>query len=670
MKIALCLFKYSPFSGLSRDFMRVLRESQQRGHEVVVYASQWDGDRPDDIELVELKTFRRTNHACNAAFYRKLSSRLDRQRHDVVIGFNKMPGLDIYYGADYCYVGRVSPKYPQLYRLTSRYRQMAAFEKAVFGPESKTVILSLSERERIVYRQYYATADHRFHILPPTLDRDRKLQQDQKIVRTQMRGQLEARDDEQLVLFVGSGFKTKGLDRAISAFASLDDETRLRSRLLVIGEDESAAFRRQANRLRVADKVTFMGGRSDIPQLLAAGDLLLHPAYNENTGTVLLEAIAAGLPVLATDVCGYADHIEKADAGVVLHSPFRQETLDTTLGDVLSSPLRAQWRSNGLRYGQDPALYTMPETVVNTIEQWKRPTQERSAASLGDGATRHFYLRNDLEQAFDSATDIETIMDMQGENFREAPGRRTIRFDRNNSGYFLKAHTGVGWFEIIKNICYGRLPVIGAANEWHGIHWITRLGVQTLNVAGYGMSSGNPAKRRSFIITDEIDNTVSLEDYFVGPDRCRFDTPQKLEIKRRLIRQVANVACKMHESGANHRDFYLCHFLMRTPLPVNADPSIHLIDLHRMQLRRRTPQRWVTKDIAGLYYSCMDSDLTQRDFLRFIRHYRGRPLREVFAGEKAFWEKVDFKARALYLAEARRAKRVTDTYADSQTEAG
>ncbi len=670
MKLALCLFKYSPFSGLSRDFMRVLRECQQRGHEVVVYASQWDGDRPDDINLVELKTFRRTNHAMNAAYYRKLKSHLDSGDHDIVIGFNKMPGLDIYYGADYCYVGRVSPKYPQLYRLTPRYRQMAAFERAVFGSDSNTQVLSLSERERIVYRQYYETADQRFHILPPTLDRERRLQQDHGHVRASVREELSAGEDEQLVLFIGSGFKTKGLDRAIAAFATLDDETRLRSRLLVIGEDESTAFKRQANRLRVSDRVSFMGGRSDIPQLLAAGDLLLHPAYNENTGTVLLEAIAAGLPVLATDVCGYASHIEKADAGAVLHSPFRQETLNSALYDMLSSPLRAQWRSNGLRYGEDPALYTMPETVVDIIEQWQPPSPSALTDPHSDDTTQHFYLRSDLNSALASSTDIETIMAMQGENFREAPGRRTIRFNRNDKGYFLKAHTGVGWFEIVKNISYGRLPVIGAANEWHGIHWITRLGIDTLNVAGYGMSGGNPAKRRSFIITDEIANTISLEDYLVGPDRARFTTPKTLSIKRRLIRQVATVACKMHESGANHRDFYLCHFLMRTPVPDDADPTIHLIDLHRMQLRRRTPQRWVTKDIAGLYYSCMDSDLTRRDFLRFIRHYRGQSLREVFATEKAFWEKVEFKARVLYQAEARRARRVTDTYAESSTEAG
>ncbi|WP_163066577.1 glycosyltransferase, partial [Acinetobacter baumannii] len=66
------------------------------------------------------------------------------------------------------------------------------------------------------------------------------------------------------------------------------------------------------------DQVQILKGRSDIPRFLLGADLLIHPAYNENTGTVLLEALVSGLPVLVTDVCGYAHYIAEADAGRVL----------------------------------------------------------------------------------------------------------------------------------------------------------------------------------------------------------------------------------------------------------------------------------------------------------------------------------------------------------------
>jgi len=649
MKLAMCLFKYFPYGGLSRDFMRILRESQQRGHEIDVFTSEWEGDHPTGINVNELKSFRRTNHARNAAFFRKLKSRLDATDYDAVIGFNKMPGLDIYYGADYCYVGRVSPKYPQLYRLTSRYRHMASFEQAVFGPASCTHILSLSGNERNVYRQYYATADKRFHILPPTLDRDRKLEEDHAVVRQRMRRELKLEDQHHLILFVGSGFKTKGLDRAIAALAALDADVRQRTRLLVIGQDDSSAFRRRARKLKIHNQVSFLGGRDDIPELLTAGDVLLHPAYHENTGTVLLEAIASGLPVLATDVCGYAKHIERADAGMVLRSPFNQDALNHLLLEVLNSPKRRQWRMNGLKYGADPDLYTMPENAVDRIEDWVNENPHRFRATAENSDKDHqsrLYVREDLRNSLSDDTSIEAIMNLEGESFRVAPGRRTIRFERAQRSFFLKAHTGVGWFEIIKNFCYGRMPVIGADNEWHGIHWVKRQGIDTLTVAAYGTGRGNPARRHSFIITDEIDNAISLEDYLTGPARARFTTPEEIRFKRRLVKKVATVARAMHESGANHRDFYLCHFLMPTRQQLDVDPAIHLIDLHRMQLRRATPKRWIIKDIAGLYYSSMNSDLSRRDFYRFIRAYRGRPLKQIFASEGAFWTRVEEKALA------------------------
>jgi len=82
------------------------------------------------------------------------------------------------------------------------------------------------------------------------------------------------------------------------------------------------------------------------------------------------------------------------------------------------------------------------------------------------------------------------------------------------------------------------------------------------------------------------------------------------------------------------QDFYLCHFLLHLdPTPTAARLRLSLIDLHRAQVRARTPARWRDKDLAALHFSALGIGLTQRDLLRFLAVYFARPLRSVLRDE-------------------------------------
>lgn len=659
MKLALCLYKYFPYGGLQRDFLRILKECQSRGHEVSVYTSEWQGEKPENIQLNVLKSSRvGGNHVRDRRFFNQMQKATNQEHFDAIVGFNKMPGLDVYYGADFCYLGRTAPQYGPFYRLTPRYHHLYTFERAVFSRESRTEILSLSEREKSVYQQYYGTPEERFHLLPPTLDLDRRPIADRKRVSAKLRSELGVNASDVLLLFVGSGFKTKGLDRAIVALASLPKDALDKTHLIVVGQDQPTPYLRLARKLGVGERIKFLGGRMDIPELLAAGDLLIHPAYMENTGTILLEAIAAGLPVIATDVCGYAGHIKKADAGAVVPSPFDQKLLNKNLNDALITSNREHWSANGLGYGAQSSLYHMPQTAANAIESIAMKKKQSRNKSQHATVEPWVYLRHDL----DNLGQFEKIMSLDGEIFREAPGRKTVRFKQNKRNYFLKTHTGVGWQEILKNLSYLRLPVLGAMNEWHGAHHLQRLGIDTLSIAGYGTASGSPARRQSFIITDEITNAQSLEEFCSHWKQNPPRRPHEVRFKRWLIRQLAQTARRLHHSGANHRDFYLVHFLLQPGFEnghISSDKSrLAVIDLHRMQLRRNTPKRWRIKDVAGLHYSSMDLGLTRRDLLRFMKIYTQSTLRETLGQKSDFWPRVNRRAIRLYQTEQRRAPSV------------
>jgi len=235
------------------------------------------------------------------------------------------------------------------------------------------------------------------------------------------------------------------------------------------------------------------------------------------------------------------------------------------------------------------------------------------------------------------------FMDRKGEVYRSMDGRTTLRFYEQGFSYFIKIHTGIGWREIVKNLVQFKWPVLGAKNEYLAIRRLTSLGIDTMTLVGYETKGWNPAKIKSFVVTEELTDTISLEDYCANWS----ESSPKFSEKQLLIRKVAQIAKKMHESGVNHRDFYICHFLMNKTVHVTHDVRLFLIDLHRAQLRSKIPERWLIKDLSALYFSAMHIGLTKRDIFRFIKIYGGCALRDCFEADAKLWNKVGQKAERL-----------------------
>jgi heptose I phosphotransferase len=260
------------------------------------------------------------------------------------------------------------------------------------------------------------------------------------------------------------------------------------------------------------------------------------------------------------------------------------------------------------------------------------------------------YLREDLQKAWQGEDPFGVVQRLQGEVFREVKDRRTLRFELAGKSYFLKLHRGVGWKEILKNCLQFNRPILGAAQEYQAVLRLQQLHVETMTVAAFGERGCNPARRLSFIVTEDLVGTESLEDY------CRdwLQRPPQVRFKRLLIERIANMSRVLHGNGLNHRDYYICHFHLDVRCLPETGPicgehiHLHLIDLHRMQQRKNMPVRWAVKDIGALYFSAMEIGLTKRDILRFMRSYMGRSLRETVLNDKAFWQAVNQRAQQLY----------------------
>ena len=367
MKLAFCLFKYFPYGGMQRNFAAIVNACLSAGHEVEIFCGSWQGEAIAGAELKLYKPSGVSNHSRNRSLALQFNDAIAEDSYDRVVGFNKMPGLDWYYAADACFASKAYEQKGPLYRSLPRCKNYLAYENAVFASNSQTKILMVSEKQKPNFMKYYATQEQRFYYLPPGISRDRMAPPDLAERREGFRKQLGFAADENIVLLVGSGFKTKGLDRGITSLASLPRQVLQKTYLLVVGQDNDKPFKKMAKRYNLESQVKFYSGRDDVPSFLFAADLLIHPAYNENTGNVLVEAIIAGLPVLTNDVCGYAHYVLEADAGMVLPSPFSQQQLDQSLLSMLQQKNTQPWSRNGIEFGKHGDLYSRAQRAMEYI---------------------------------------------------------------------------------------------------------------------------------------------------------------------------------------------------------------------------------------------------------------------------------------------------------------
>lgn len=368
MRIALVIQTWFPHGGAQRDCAAIAAGLARLGHDVTILTRRWQGPRPSGIAVVELPVSGFTNHAKARAFAQAVAAKRAAERYDFLLGFDRMPELDAYFAADRCLAERLTER-SALARLLPRARAGLAMERAVYGPDRRTQIILIAADERAVIRRHYATPDERLHLVPPILPEASPGPPWTPAHRRSVREQLGFRDDTLALLLVAASLRTKGADRALQAIDRLPPALRERAMLIVVGETNPGWLRRT----RGAERAVFLGPRDDLPDLMRAADLLIHPARVEMAGKVLVEAIQQGLPVLCTGVAGYAPHVHRAGAGIVLPEPFDQRALDAALADMLTALPTAPWSQNALAYAaRAPGFGHGIAEAVALVDGWAR----------------------------------------------------------------------------------------------------------------------------------------------------------------------------------------------------------------------------------------------------------------------------------------------------------
>ena len=362
MRIALGIVKLFPEGGLQRDCIRLARILAARGHDITLFTSEnrWAFDQPP-CRIVLLPVRALTNHGLDLSFAKRFAA-ATAEGFDRIVGFNKLTGLDFYYCGDPTILERGRS---QIERLLPRHRVQKMLEGRSFGPLQRTKILALTKSSAESYRRNWRTQEQRITVLQPSIDPKRQRPELRSAQRAALRAKLGLAETQMTWLWVGAQGHIKGLDRALTALASAPNTT-----LLVAGVAPNSPEATQAGRVlaRKRGSARFLGFREDIPELMAAADVLVHPSRLDVTGQVILEAIVNGLPSVVTGVCGFADHVTKAGAGIVLAEPFTQEDLDAALARLRDPALAETMSAAGIRYGHETAPVSGLDEAADVID--------------------------------------------------------------------------------------------------------------------------------------------------------------------------------------------------------------------------------------------------------------------------------------------------------------
>jgi UDP-glucose:(heptosyl)LPS alpha-1,3-glucosyltransferase len=357
MRIAFAIMKLFPGGGLQRDCVEIARHCRTRGHDVAIFTSfKDDSDFADDLAVAVLPIRQSTNHRMLEEFAAALRWAAALQQFDLTVGFDKLTHLDVLYCADPSIYFRMRRE-PFRF-LLPRYRTQLALERATFEPGRKTDVLLLSHKQLNEYRQAWRTPPERLSLLPPTVSTARRRPEYRRNgVREALRADLGLTPQDWVWIAIGVQPHTKGLDRAISALREFPH-----ARLLIVGLRETstrpaAALAARAKRQGLSHRISFLGHREDVPDLMAAADLLVHPARHDTTGTVILEAVVNALPVVTTSICGYAHHVVAAEAGIVIEEPFDARAFAAALSAAEDAARRSRWSTSAERYGAQSFLY-------------------------------------------------------------------------------------------------------------------------------------------------------------------------------------------------------------------------------------------------------------------------------------------------------------------------
>jgi UDP-glucose:(heptosyl)LPS alpha-1,3-glucosyltransferase len=324
MKIAVIRQKYVNYGGAESFVQQYTEQLANLGHEVTIFASQWTPSNLPNIHLRSLSTLDCNSFVRTLSFARAAKRAVRRESFDIIQSHEKTLCQDVYRAGDGCHREWLLQRKKYFSLPKKILLACSPFHRLILGLEKKQVldprlkkIIAISEMVRQDLLRHYPIPEKKIQVVYNGVPLERFHPDNKARYRDSIRDQLKVSDPEVLILFVGSGWERKGLKFLLQSLTHLQFEN---WRLVIMGKGKPTRFINNADR-RFHGKINFVEPVNEIEQYYAAADMFILPSIYEPFGNAYLEALATGLPVIASGKSGAAEIIDLGKNGLVVVDP-------------------------------------------------------------------------------------------------------------------------------------------------------------------------------------------------------------------------------------------------------------------------------------------------------------------------------------------------------------
>lgn len=327
--IAIIRRSYRPDGGAERIIQRIIDGlSLHTPSEMTLITESWKEQGEQKFNIIPIAKHWCLRYKCIKDFCTSVQQVLQSYSFDIVQSHERIPGSQIYRAGDGVHAEWLEIRKQHLTYLKQFLLKVSPFhktilqlERGVFTHSSLHKIVCIAEQGKQDILKHYPQVDkNKLIVIYNGIDLEKHTLMT-ATQRQQLRQKYRYKKNERIALFVGSGFERKGLNDLLNALVEVPDW-----KLIVIGKDKKQRkFEKTCRKLGINSRVQFFGIQQYMEEWYGIADLLIHPAWYEPFGNVILEAMASGLGVICSNKCGASELISTGKNGYIFEAGDSQQ---------------------------------------------------------------------------------------------------------------------------------------------------------------------------------------------------------------------------------------------------------------------------------------------------------------------------------------------------------